>query len=428
MVEILDKTKEWSERFGHLLKASPTTRFSHLYKGAVGGLEHVVSVDNGGSYMELWRTGESEYYATTGAAIKPLPGLAKGARLDEALDRFFVLMTKKGIPKKIKRLAGVRKHKDKQGSTAHHKVGSRARVEEHMRRVSEQPWEDIHGNLRDRKTGRVVEPSKKPRIRKNIMEKVDPEIGPSMSVGHRKPSDLSPESSMRKLAKRITKNVVALTGNQVGSGRVKPGKKTIQTRTPHAHGGKSQHSHPTRGPGFASATGAGDVHTRKLDGHKDAQGSTKHHKKPYGPKWSREQEDIKEHMRGGGKKSLEQIIRRLSIAEKHQLRIAHDTLKMPDEMVGGKGGPDKKQAKQIIRQLLGGKGRKVNSMEGGRVQPGGGTRPVQPRQSGPGVPTGYAPATGATPHSQPQPQYRYGRKACRCAEGEVAKTMKAVVR
>ncbi|KKL27630.1 hypothetical protein LCGC14_2383200, partial [marine sediment metagenome] len=89
MTEILDKTKEWSDRFGGILRASAKTQFPWLYKGAVGGLQHVISVDNAGSYMELWRSGKNEgnYYATTGAAIKPLPGLAKGARLDEALDR-----------------------------------------------------------------------------------------------------------------------------------------------------------------------------------------------------------------------------------------------------------------------------------------------------------------------------------------------------
>ncbi|KKL09757.1 hypothetical protein LCGC14_2562650, partial [marine sediment metagenome] len=80
MTEILDKTKEWSDRFGGILRASAETQFPWLYKGAVGGLQHVISVDNAGSYMELWRSGENEgnYYATTGAAIKPLPGLAKG--------------------------------------------------------------------------------------------------------------------------------------------------------------------------------------------------------------------------------------------------------------------------------------------------------------------------------------------------------------
>jgi len=132
--------------------------------------------------------------------------------------------------------------------------------------------------------------------------------------------------------------------------------------------------------------------------HEDSQGSTAHHK------------------RGGGGQSLHQIIRRLSVAEQHQLRIARDTLKMPDEMVGVMGGPNKQQAKQIIRQLLGGKGRKVDSLEGGRVQPGGGTTPVKPAMGGSGQPTGYG-STG-------QPQYRYGRKACVC--DEVAKAMRAV--
>ncbi|KKM25373.1 hypothetical protein LCGC14_1595530, partial [marine sediment metagenome] len=92
MTEILDKTREWSDRFGSVLRASAKTQYAHLYKGAVGGIEHVISVDNGSYYMEMWRDGSETYYATTGAAIKPLPGLAKGARLDEALDRFFHLM------------------------------------------------------------------------------------------------------------------------------------------------------------------------------------------------------------------------------------------------------------------------------------------------------------------------------------------------
>ena len=122
MTEILDKTKEWSDRFGGILRASAKTQFPWLYKGAVGGLQHVISVDNAGSYMELWRSGKNEgnYYATTGAAIKPLPGLAKGARLDEALDRFFHLMAKVEKDKAaMKRRLNM--HQDAQGSTAHHK-------------------------------------------------------------------------------------------------------------------------------------------------------------------------------------------------------------------------------------------------------------------------------------------------------------------
>lgn len=184
MAEILDKSREWSERFGSTLRASAETQYPHLYKGAVGGIEHVISVDNGAYYMEMWRDSGDQYYATTGAAIKPLPGLAKGARLDEALDRFFTLMADAAVEK------GKRPQRPKQGGQ------------------------------------RRARPAKPKRgVRKNIVEKVDPEIGPSLSVGHGKPSNLSPESSVQKsLAIRLIKNVVALTGNQPGSGRVKPPK------------------------------------------------------------------------------------------------------------------------------------------------------------------------------------------------------------
>lgn len=80
---------------------------------------------------------------------------------------------------------------------------------------------------------------------------------------------------------------------------------------------------------------------RKVDSHRDRFGSTAHHKRPYGghapPK--REQE-------------LARRMARLSVPEKHALKIARDTLRMPDEMVGVMGGPDKKQAKEIIKRLL----------------------------------------------------------------------------
>ncbi|KKL86280.1 hypothetical protein LCGC14_1946330 [marine sediment metagenome] len=302
MTEILDKTKEWSDRFGSTLRASAQTQYPHLYKGAVGGLEHVVSVDNGAYYMEMWRDGSETYYATTGAAIKPLPGLAKGARLDEALDRFFTLMSKvekdkaamkrrlnmhntpksphkehaqggarearkpvdpagaaldmakfiaeyagksleevleifsyeknplarKAIPKKIKRLLGLKKE----------------------RRI-DPGWSATEGN----RSFEYERKKPKPPIKKRVMEKVDPEIGPSHSVGHRKPSDLSPESGVSKLVKRMIrdlvgeptaqmrKNVVALTApggvaNQPGSGRVKPGTPQQTYRSPQGFSGQ----------------------------------------------------------------------------------------------------------------------------------------------------------------------------------------------
>src|SRR5579864_791799 len=45
--------------------------------------------------------------------------------------------------------------------------------------------------------------------------------------------------------------------------------------------------------------------------------------------------------------------RRLSVPEQHQLKIAIATLRMPDAMVGVMGGPNKEQAREIIRRLTG---------------------------------------------------------------------------
>jgi len=53
------------------------------------------------------------------------------------------------------------------------------------------------------------------------------------------------------------------------------------------------------------------------------------------------------------KKSPVKETRQLSVPERHQLKIAYDTLKMPDAMVGVMGGPTKEEAKQIIKKLTG---------------------------------------------------------------------------
>ena len=41
----------------------------------------------------------------------------------------------------------------------------------------------------------------------------------------------------------------------------------------------------------------------------------------------------------------------MSIFEKHQLRIAKKTLKMPDGMVGIMGGMTKQEAKEFIKKM-----------------------------------------------------------------------------
>ena len=45
--------------------------------------------------------------------------------------------------------------------------------------------------------------------------------------------------------------------------------------------------------------------------------------------------------------------RELSVFEKHQLKIAKSTLRMPDAMVGVMGGPTKAEARKIILKLTG---------------------------------------------------------------------------
>ncbi len=44
---------------------------------------------------------------------------------------------------------------------------------------------------------------------------------------------------------------------------------------------------------------------------------------------------------------------RLTVPEQHQLKIAKDTLKMPDAIAGIMGGPTKEEAREIIKKLEG---------------------------------------------------------------------------
>lgn len=46
-------------------------------------------------------------------------------------------------------------------------------------------------------------------------------------------------------------------------------------------------------------------------------------------------------------------MRELTVPERHQLRIARQTLNMPDEAVGIAGGPSKEEARKIIEKLTG---------------------------------------------------------------------------
>jgi hypothetical protein len=45
--------------------------------------------------------------------------------------------------------------------------------------------------------------------------------------------------------------------------------------------------------------------------------------------------------------------RELTVFEKHALKIARDTLRMPDAMLGVMGGPSKAEARETIKRLTG---------------------------------------------------------------------------
>lgn len=53
----------------------------------------------------------------------------------------------------------------------------------------------------------------------------------------------------------------------------------------------------------------------------------------------------------------EENMKKLSVFEKHQLKIARDTLKMSNSMVGVMGGMTKEKACQIIKELEGKNGK-----------------------------------------------------------------------
>ena len=73
----------------------PESAWPRLDKAAEGGIQHMVSADNGAYYAELWGRDDGSYYAVTGASVYQMPGLAKGAKLEEALDVFLEKVVEK---------------------------------------------------------------------------------------------------------------------------------------------------------------------------------------------------------------------------------------------------------------------------------------------------------------------------------------------
>jgi hypothetical protein len=55
----------------------------------------------------------------------------------------------------------------------------------------------------------------------------------------------------------------------------------------------------------------------------------------------------------GKEMTKQHVKRKLDTFEKHQLKIAKSTLKMPDPILGVMGGMSKFQAKEIIKKLGG---------------------------------------------------------------------------
>jgi hypothetical protein len=64
-----------------------TSRYPMLSKTVEGGFKHVISVDNGALYAELWSKGDN-WYAVTGAAISLVDGIKKGMDATDAVPLF----------------------------------------------------------------------------------------------------------------------------------------------------------------------------------------------------------------------------------------------------------------------------------------------------------------------------------------------------
>lgn len=96
-------SKGYDERVGPTPAAiakARTTQWPNLSKSVMGGLQHMVSVDNAAGYAELWFQGGSWYAVTdaklsrafdsgaTKSGIYEVAGITKGMRAGEATTRF----------------------------------------------------------------------------------------------------------------------------------------------------------------------------------------------------------------------------------------------------------------------------------------------------------------------------------------------------
>ena len=79
-----------------LIQKTLTTRWPSISKSVLGGIQHIVAVDNGANYAELWAKG-GNWYAVTGAELAKgdtklqyfaISGVTKGMPLQEVAPRF----------------------------------------------------------------------------------------------------------------------------------------------------------------------------------------------------------------------------------------------------------------------------------------------------------------------------------------------------
>jgi hypothetical protein len=63
-----------------------------------------------------------------------------------------------------------------------------------------------------------------------------------------------------------------------------------------------------------------------------------------------------------GDTSLPEAHRELSIPDRHQLKIAKQTLRMPDEMIGVMGGPSRKEAEELLKKKFGYSDKQISKM------------------------------------------------------------------
>jgi len=78
----------------NMLAKVQTSRWPYVGKAVFGGMKHLVSVDNGGNYAELWHSGEN-WYAVTGRenkvwgeGIHQVEGIRRGATAHRATITF----------------------------------------------------------------------------------------------------------------------------------------------------------------------------------------------------------------------------------------------------------------------------------------------------------------------------------------------------